>query len=115
LVATFGAGMSASFPVVRTQADGTQSLTLVREPFRQSGPILSADAELVTQAIRGRETFTYSTKDLLRCAQDRDAALRDLELAASKHQNVTLHVAAEGLHVTAPVMTLQRGHDAHGR
>jgi hypothetical protein len=59
------------FTVMRTEPNGTQYLERKHDPFQQSGPIISADAERVTQSIRGRETFTYKTSDLLYSANDR--------------------------------------------
>ncbi len=102
------------FTLMRTDAQGTQSLQRMREPFAMHGTIISADAERVTQSIGRGQTFTYRTEDLLQAAPDRDGALRLLDQAAAKHELTGIKLGSRGLDLTTQSMEQGRSYE-HGR
>lgn len=102
------------FTLMRTDAQGAQSLQRMREPFQMQGTIISADAERVTQSIGRGQTFTYKTEDLLQAALDREGALRLLDHAAVNHELTSIKLGSRGLDITTQSMEQGRGYE-HGR
>ena len=86
-----------SFSVLRGDKNGVQSIEQKSDQFQQSGRILSADSDRVVQSIRGNETFTYRTDDLLARAHDPKGTLQILESAAQQHENMSMQLGRNGL------------------
>ena len=81
------------FPVLRTLPDGTQRVQEMKEPFHQSGSIVSADGDRITQSIGRGHTFTYRTQDVLREKSASEGQLQALEHAAAVHDSVSIAVS----------------------
>jgi len=91
-----------NFPVMRTEANGEQTIEQRREPFTQPGTILSADGDRITQNIGQGKTFTYRTEDVLRNPQTAEEQLRTLESAASNREYVSLTIGPNATQISLP-------------
>jgi hypothetical protein len=98
---------SGDIPIVRTTRNGVETRQTAHETFAQTGKIVYADHDRIVQSIRGDETFTYRTDDLLRGASNPASTFDQLQTAARLGQSVTLSAGTQGLELQ-PVAHVQQ-------
>ena len=86
--------------------DGVDTAERHTTPFQQSGRIIQANDQVVVQSVRGGETLTYRTQELLG-DQRNGPALQELELAASRNQSVDIRSNGSGIDAAALAQSMQ--------